>query len=86
MNNLDCDVRLAVYQHFISQGKAPAATEIGQILNVEADKIHQSFKRLAEEHILVLDAGSGDLRMAMPFSAVSTAYTVTIGNKWWWAN
>ncbi len=86
MNNLDRDVRLAVYQHFISQGKAPANVDIAQAFNVNPEKIQRSFEKLAAEHILVLDTDSGDLRMAMPFSAVPTAYKVTIGKTRWWAN
>lgn len=86
LNKFDRDVRLAVYQHFISAKQSPAAHELAEILNSDVDFIRQSFARLAEEHILVLDPKSREIGMAMPFSATPTAYRVTVGKDSWWAN
>ena len=38
------------------------------------------------EHILVLESGKSEIRMAMPFSAVATGIRVTALGKSWWAN
>ena len=86
MNKFDRNVRLAVYRHFVSKNKAPAANEIALDLNVATEQIHQSFDRLADEHVLVIDPDTQQIRMAMPFSALPTAYEVTIDEKAWWAN
>ncbi len=86
MNKFDRDVRIAVYRHFVSENKAPGASEIAEALNLATEQISQSFARLANEHVLVLDPDSKEIRMAMPFSAIPTAYKVTVGEKSWWAN
>ena len=86
MDEFDRNVRLNVYRHFVSQNKAPVAHEIARDLNVASERIQQSFERLADEHVLVIDPETHRIRMAMPFSAVPTAYDVTIADKSWWAN
>ena len=86
MNEFDLDVRLAVYRHFVSANRAPGAHELAKVLNSEVDLIYQSFARLADEHVLVIDPESLEIRMAMPFSATPTAYKVTVEQNTWWAN
>ena len=86
MNEFDGDVRVAVYRHFVADCKAPGADEVAAVLNVDPEAIRQTFARLADEHVLVLVSDSLEIRMAMPFSAVPTAYEVIIGEKSWWAN
>ena len=44
------------------------------------------WRALHEEHALVLEAGSGSIRMAAPFSAVPTVYRVHAQGRWWFAN
>ncbi len=44
------------------------------------------WRRLHEEHALVLNAASDELRMLNPFSVVPTAYRVRAGGRWWYAN
>ncbi len=40
---------------------------------------------LHDRHALVLGTG-GEIRMALPFSAVPTIHRVTSGDRSWWAN
>ena len=86
MNEFDRDVRLAVYRHFVSARRAPGAHELAEALGSEMDLIHQSIARLADEHVLVIDPESLEIRMAMPFSATPTTYSVNVGEDSWWAN
>lgn len=37
-------------------------------------------------HVLVLDRWTREIRMAMPFSTVPTAFRTEIGDRTWWAN
>jgi Alkylmercury lyase len=39
-----------------------------------------------DAHALVLDAGTGEIRMANPFSGVPTAYRVRTAGRRWYAN
>jgi hypothetical protein len=82
----DNEVRLAVYRHFVDNGRAPSSADLAQSLQTGASEIRRSFERLSDAHILVLDPDTRELRMAMPFSAVPTGYRVMRGQESWWAN
>ena len=49
-------------------------------------EIQESFKRLKDGHILVLQEGDREILMANPFSAVPTPFIVQAGEKSWWGN
>lgn len=80
------EARLAVLHHFVGRGGAPAAAELAESLGCEQAEIRTAFRQLAEQRILVLEPGSGELLMAMPFSARPTPYEVRAGGRTWWAN
>ena len=80
------DVRLSVYEHFVATSNAPSVLEVAQALGVEPDQVREAFGTLAEKHVLVLQPSSGEIRMALPFSAIPTAYRVIRGESSWWAN
>lgn len=80
------DVRLTVYRHFVSECRAPAISDVARALDAEPEKVRRAFHSLAEQHVLVLEAGSEELLMAMPFSAIPTTYRVRVGESSWWAN
>ena len=62
-------------------GRAPTPAEVGDPAEIVA-----AWRRLHEAHALVLAAGSDELRMVNPFSAVPTAYRVRAEGRWWYAN
>lgn len=83
---LENDVRLYVYEYFVSEGKAPTTLETAQSLCVDPEQIREAFDALAEKHVLVLHPDSREIWMAMPFSAIPTAFKVIRGESAWWAN
>ena len=44
------------------------------------------WRRLHEEHAVVLSPATDELRMLNPFSAVPTAHRVRTGGRWWYGN
>jgi hypothetical protein len=48
-----------------------------------ADHVRAAWRRLHDEHALVLDASGDEIRMANPFSAVPTAYRVEAAGHWY---
>jgi hypothetical protein len=88
MDSLELDrrVRLSVYRHFVRHSLAPTARDVGDELGTSPAAIADSFERLAAAHILVLDPATRALWMAMPFSAVPTAFRVRASGGEWWAN
>jgi hypothetical protein len=83
---LDGQVRLAVYHHFVRHGVAPSLGDIGLELGVPPVAVAASLERLAAAHVLVLDPATRAIWMAMPFSAVPTAFRVRTPEGEWWAN
>jgi hypothetical protein len=83
---LDHEIRQTVYQHFVDTGRAPSRGEIAKSTSYSPDEIRASLMRMAEERVLVLQQDSGELLMAMPFSAVPTAFETKIGERTYWAN
>jgi hypothetical protein len=48
--------------------------------------VRAGWRELHDAHALVLDPATDEIRMANPFSAVSTAYRVQADGRWWYAN
>jgi hypothetical protein len=81
MNDADLDLRRRTYAFFVEHGRAPAAAELG-----EPHEVLAAWRRLHEEHAVVLNPATDELRMLNPFSAVPTAYRVDAGGRWWYGN
>jgi hypothetical protein len=82
----DLELRNLTYGLFVELGHAPIAAEVGAEAGMTVEDVEACWRRLHEAHALVLDAGTGGLRMANPFSAVPTAYRVRAGERWWYGN
>src|SRR5436305_12748021 len=81
MDQADLELRNLTYARFAELGRAPAPEEVGY-----RDDVIAGWRRLREEHALVLNPATDELRMANPFSAVPTAYRVQAGGRSWYGN
>jgi hypothetical protein len=77
----DLELRRRTYAFFVEPGRAPAASELG-----DREAVMAGWRRLHDEHALVLNPATAELRMLNPFSVVPTAYRVQAGGRWWYAN
>jgi hypothetical protein len=75
------ELRNRTYAAFVELGRAPTAVELGDVQTVR-----EGWRSLHEEHALVLNPATDEIRMANPFSAVPTAYRVLANDRWWYAN
>ena len=82
----DALVRLAIYESFATRGTPPTRAGIVVVTGFDANAVAASYERLAIGRAVVLDAVTGEIRMAMPFSAVPTAFRVRASGVTWWAN
>lgn len=81
-------LRAAIYRHFAETGSALARTEIVDLVG-DPDEADVLLHHLHEAHMIVLDdrpERSGEIRMALPFSAEPTDFRVTTSSGAWWAN
>ncbi len=86
MDERDLELRRLTYRRFVELGRAPTAAELADAWGATVGEVEAGWRRLHDAHALVLDAGSTEIRMANPFSAVPTAYRVEAANHSWYAN
>jgi len=79
-------LRLAIYRFFVEHQRAPSLDDLASVCGWPYASVADACEALDREHVIVLDRWTRELRMAMPFSAVPTAFRTTIGERSWWAN
>jgi hypothetical protein len=82
----DLELRNVTYGLFVRDGRAPTADDVAIEAGRGADDVRTAWRRLHDQHALVLDAGSGEIRMANPFSAIATPYRVHAAGRRWYGN
>ena len=86
MDDYDLELRNLTYRLFIELGRAPSGEETAEAAGLTRAEVEESWRRLHDEHALVLNAQTAEIRMAAPFSAVPTAYRVEAAGRWWYGN
>jgi hypothetical protein len=86
MELTDRQVRRAVYDAFLTQAQPPSIEDLAHALDISIAVVVESYRRLAQGHVLVLQPESGEILMANPFSAVPTSFLVAAGSQEWWGN
>jgi hypothetical protein len=81
VNETDLELRRRTYAFFVDHGRAPVAAELG-----DEEDVLAGWRRLHDEHALVLNRSTDELRMLNPFSVVPTAYRVRAADRWWYGN
>ncbi|OWY59837.1 hypothetical protein B7486_72420, partial [cyanobacterium TDX16] len=81
--DLDEDVRLAVYRSLAASGRAPSQEGIAAELGVESPEVREAMLRLHEARHLVLDV-DGDVVMAHPFATIPLGFSVMGRETLWW--
>jgi hypothetical protein len=79
-------LRNLTYGLLVELGRAPAAAEVAARAEADVAEVAAGWRRLHEQHALVLDPARGELRMLNPFSALPTAHRVHAAGRWWYAN
>jgi len=86
MDQADLELRNLTYGLFVELGRAPTAAKVADVAGSGIVEVRAGWRRLHDQHALVLDPDTGELRMANPFSAISTPYRVLAADRWWYAN
>jgi hypothetical protein len=85
VDQADIDLRNATYGRLVELGRAPTAAEVAATTGLEEEDVRSGWRRLQEDHALVLDDG-GEIRMANPFAARPTDFRVEAADRSWYAN
>jgi hypothetical protein len=86
VNDDDLALRNVTYAHVVQLGRVPSAAEIAAATTWSRAEVIAGWQRLHAGHALVLSPVTGEIVMAHPFSAVSTACRVQARGQWWYAN
>jgi hypothetical protein len=84
--DLDRDVRIAIYRGLVEDCVAPTAGAVASEISAPIGDVRESFRRLADNHVITLLPGDAYIWMANPFSAVPTDFMVSAQGKQWWGN
>ena len=86
IDELDWAVRTFVYAFIAEHGHPPAIHEVSTGITLSHDRTVLAFRRLNHRHALFLEPGTLSIRMAHPFSGVSTPFRVHANGRAYWAN
>lgn len=81
----DLSVRRAILETF-ARGDVPLKASVATALGLDVAAVDASYRALAAAHVIVHDQVTGEVWMAMPFSAVPTEFRVVVGDRSVWAN
>ena len=82
----DARVRRHIYETIIETGAPPSVAATGDALDAAEPDIVKAYRRLHDAHTIVLVNDALDIRMAMPFAALRTPFTVHSGDRTYYAN
>lgn len=77
--SLDQELRYRIYSGLAQGARASEASSLATTLGVGVAKVREGLERLHAAHALFLDAETREIRMALPFSSIRTAYRVEAG-------
>src|ERR687896_201352 len=83
---IDLELRNLTYAKVVELGRVPAPAEVAAAAGRDPEEVVAGWRRLHDQHALVLNPATAEIRMANPFSAVPTAYRVRARERWWYAN
>jgi hypothetical protein len=81
-------VRAYIYERFAAIAQAPSVAEVAQHFSLRLAEAESLLRALDDCHALFLEPGAAPLqvRMANPFSAFETPYSVLVAGQTYWAN
>lgn len=79
-------VRSFIYRHVADSGRPPSSADVARQFDCTPRQALELLKDVAAQKALTLDAQSGEIWMAHPFSAVPTSFVVESRGIQWWAN
>ena len=84
--DFDAQVRQAVYRFFAEHARPPVPAEVAADVGADQRAVEESFRRLADGHVLVLAPGTPYVWMANPFSAIPTPFRVEVAGRKYFGN
>ena len=85
--DLDTKVKLAIYEITADTGRVPNSSQVADKIDIDEPEVLGAFARLHAKRLLLPEPGDPTrIRMAPPFSGVSTSFPVEANGKQYYAN
>ena len=84
--DLDTKIKLVVYRHFAETGQRPLPGGVAARVGSDVESVLDAYVRLSSQRVLALEVDGSSIRMAPPFSGVSTQHVVIVDGKQYFAN
>ena len=85
--DLDTRVKLAIYEITAETGRVPDSSQVADKIDIDEPEVLGAFARLHAKRVLLPEPGDPTrIRMAPPFSGVSTSFPVEANGKEYYAN
>jgi len=84
--DFETTLKMRIYGLTVENAQVPSLDRLSSDLGRSRQEIEAECASLGAKRLLVLDNVSGEIRMAPPFSGVSTPHKVTVGDKTYSAN
>jgi hypothetical protein len=85
--DFETEVKLTIYRMVSENVVFPDTVAVSAKMDVSEEKIRKTFQELAAKRLLVLEPGDASkIRMAPPFSGVTTPFRVEVAVKSYYAN
>ncbi len=84
--SFDLTLRTAVYRHFATTGQSPTVAVMCEAIGATTEEIKEGYRRLHAKRMLVPAADFESIRMAPPFSGVSTQHRAIVNGTEYFAN
>ena len=82
----DQEVRRHVYDQAMKGGVPPTVAETAAALATLPAEVEESYRRLAQARMLVLQSDTTEILMANPFSAVPTPFLAKVDGRTYYGN
>lgn len=85
--DLDTKVKLAIYEITAETGRIPNSSDVSHKIDIEESDVVAAFGRLHAKRLLLPEPRDPTkIRMAPPFSGISTKFPVEANNRKYYAN
>jgi hypothetical protein len=74
-------VRVALFERFAALLRAPTDAELGEAAGIPEAEVPAALRALADQRMVALQPGTGELWMAAPFSAVPTGFVAVVNGR-----
>jgi hypothetical protein len=84
--DFETTTKMAIYRHFAECGTPPSPEDVAERIGTGVDDVIETYPRLRAQRVLALEDDGTSIRMAPPFSGVTTQHVVDVDGTRYFGN